>query len=84
MSKGSSTSSGPADDRLVWMDLEMTGLNPETCSIVQMAVIITDRDLKPIGNPLDLVVWQPESVLESMEPFVRRMHQKSGLIARVF
>jgi len=83
MSKGSSTSSGPADDRLVWMDLEMTGLNPETCVIVQMAVIITDRDLKPIGNPLDLVVWQPESVLESMEPFVRKMHQKSGLIDQI-
>ena len=84
MSKVSSSKTGEAaGDRLVWMDLEMTGLDPETCAIVQMAVIITDRELNPIGNPLDLVVWQPESVLESMEPFVRKMHKKSGLIDQI-
>ncbi len=71
------------DDRLVWMDLEMTGLNPETCAIVQIAVIVTDRELNRVGTPLDLVVWQPDSVLESMDPFVRKMHTKSGLLEQI-
>lgn len=74
---------GPRDDRLVWMDLEMTGLDPDVCAIVQMAIIITDRELNPVGNPLDLVIWQPPSVLDSMEPFVRKMHTKSGLLEKI-
>jgi len=72
-----------ADDRLVWMDLEMTGLDPKECVIVQMAVIVTDRNLKPLDAPLDLVIWQPDSVLQSMEPFVRSMHQRSGLLDQI-
>lgn len=84
MSKDSAAATTQAsNERLVWMDLEMTGLDPETCVIVQMAVIITDRELNPIGNPLDLVVWQPESALEVMDPFVRKMHKKSGLLDQI-
>ena len=84
MSKDSAAATIQAsNERLVWMDLEMTGLDPETCVIVQMAVIITDRELNPIGNPLDLVVWQPESALEVMDPFVRKMHKKSGLLDQI-
>jgi len=68
---------------LVWMDLEMTGLDPESCAIVQIAVIVTDTELKQLADPLDIVVWQPESVLETMSPFVRQMHQRSGLLYKI-
>ena len=72
-----------ASGTLVWIDLEMTGLDPETCAIVEIAMILTNQDLEPIGRPLNLAVWQPESVLETMEPYVRTMHTKSGLLDRV-
>lgn len=69
-------------DRWVWMDLEMTGLDDKTCTILQIATIVTDAELRELGS-LDLVVWQPESVLETMSPFVRRMHTENGLLDRV-
>lgn len=68
---------------LVWVDLEMTGLDPESCAIVQMAMILTDSELKEIAPPLDVTIWQPDSVLETMSPFVRAMHTKNGLIEKV-
>ncbi len=83
MSMSNANKTGPQDDRLVWLDFEMTGLDPETCVIVQMAVIITDRDLNPLGKPLDVVIWQPESCMAAMEPFVRSMHKKSGLLDKI-
>lgn len=67
---------------LVWLDLEMTGLDAETQVILQAAVIITDSEL----NPLDEYccdIWQPESALVNMSPFVRDMHEVNGLLARV-
>jgi oligoribonuclease len=71
------------DDVLVWVDLEMTGLDPETCAIVELGMILTDRNLDPIADPYEVAIWQPESVLESMGPFVRKMHEKSGLLAKI-
>ena len=71
------------DDLLVWLDLEMTGLDPETCAIVELALIITDRELNAVADPLNLAIWQPESVLDKMSPYVRKMHTKSGLIERI-
>lgn len=68
---------------LAWLDLEMTGLEPDRCAIVQMALIVTDVQLTPLAPPLDIAIWQPEPVLEAMSPFVRRMHEKSGLLAQV-
>ena len=65
---------------LVWLDYEMTGLDPETCAIVQMAIILTDTQLNELAPPLELTIWQPDSVLERMNPFVRTMHEKSGLL----
>ena len=73
----------PQEDRLVWIDLEMTGLDPKSCVIVEMALIITDRELNPLAKPLNLPIWQPDSCLERMEPFVRSMHQKSGLLDKI-
>lgn len=68
--------------RLVWVDLEMTGLDPETCVIVEIAVVITGADLAPIAE-LERVVWQPDEALARMDPFVRAMHEKSGLDGRI-
>ncbi|RMG13017.1 MAG: oligoribonuclease [Deltaproteobacteria bacterium] len=68
------------DEVLAWIDLEMTGLDPERDVIVQLALVLTDWDLEPIGDPLEVTIWQPDSVLERMEPYVRQMHQRSGLL----
>jgi oligoribonuclease len=70
------------EERWVWMDLEMTGLDDKTCTIIQIATIITDAQLNELGS-LDVVVWQPESALETMGPFVRNMHTENGLLDRV-
>src|SRR5450432_2377241 len=72
----------PSQTRLVWCDLEMTGLDPDRCAIIEMCIIITGPDLKPIAE-LERAVWQPEEVLERMEPFVHAMHTKNGLLERV-
>ena len=67
---------------LVWIDLEMTGLDAERDAILQAAVIITTKDLVPLEE-YACDIWQPERELEKMTPFVRDMHQKTGLIDRV-
>ena len=67
---------------LVWLDLEMTGLEPDTCAILEIGLIITDADLTPLAE-LAHAVWQPEEVLARMEPFVREMHTHNGLLDRV-
>jgi oligoribonuclease len=67
---------------LVWMDLEMTGLDPAHDVILQAALIVTDADLEPLERHV-LDIWQPERELEQMVPFVRAMHDKTGLLARV-
>jgi oligoribonuclease len=61
----------------------MTGLDPESCAIVEIGMILTDRDLEPLSQPYEVAIWQPESVLERMSPFVRNMHETSGLLAKV-
>ncbi len=63
--------------------MEMTGLDPDSCAIVQMAMILTNTELEELAPPLELTIWQPESVLASMTPFVRSMHEKSGLLQQV-
>ncbi|MDD9940549.1 MAG: oligoribonuclease [Myxococcales bacterium] len=69
-------------DHLVWLDLEMTGLDAERDVILQAAVIITDAQLQPLES-LVIDIWQPETALASMTPFVRNMHEGNGLIERV-
>jgi oligoribonuclease len=71
-----------AAERFVWMDLEMTGLDPERCAIIELGLIITDAELTPIAQ-LERVIWQPEAVLDRMEPFVRSMHTRNGLLEKV-
>ena len=67
---------------LVWLDLEMTGLEVESHVILQAALIVTDADLRPLEE-FCLDIWQPEAELAKMSPFVRDMHDKTGLLARV-
>jgi oligoribonuclease len=72
-----------ADDRLVWIDLEMTGLDVERHRIVEVAVLVTDAQLEILADGLDLVVHQPPEVMAEMDDFVRKMHTKSGLLGEI-
>jgi oligoribonuclease len=65
---------------LVWMDLEMTGLDPQTNVIVEIATLITDDELNVVAEGPDLVVHQPEEALALMEQVVVDMHTRSGLL----
>jgi oligoribonuclease len=62
------------------MDLEMTGLDHTRDVIVEIATIVTDDELEVVAEGPDLVVHQPDDVLAAMDPFVRDMHTKSGLL----
>jgi oligoribonuclease len=71
------------DDRLVWLDLEMTGLDLDRHVIVEIAALVTDDDLEPVDEGIDLIVHQPPSALAEMDDFVRAMHVKSGLLPEI-
>ncbi|MFZ5469854.1 MAG: oligoribonuclease [Myxococcota bacterium] len=73
---------GEAQTRFVWLDMEMTGLDVDTCVPIEVGVIVTGPDLKPLAE-LHRVIWQPEELLSRMEPFVREMHTKNGLLEKV-
>ena len=66
-------------DRLVWVDLEMTGLDPERDVILEIAALVTDSELQPVADGLDIVVSQPAEALAGMVDVVRDMHARSGL-----
>jgi len=68
---------------LVWMDLEMTGLEPDTDVIVEIATLVTDDDLNIVAEGPDLVIHQPADVLAIMKPIVVEMHTKSGLLGAI-
>jgi oligoribonuclease len=68
---------------LVWMDLEMTGLDPARDVIVEIATIVTDDDLAIVAEGPDLVVAQPPEAMAVMGDIVRAMHTKSGLLAMI-
>lgn len=66
-------------DRLVWIDLEMTGLDPERDVVLEIAALVTDSQLEPVGDGVDIVVRQPAEALTGMVDVVRDMHARSGL-----
>lgn len=72
-----------ASRRLIWVDLEMTGLNVETCHIIEMACLITDENLNIVAEGPDLVIHQPDRVLEAMDDWCTKHHGESGLTAAV-
>src|SRR5688572_33168881 len=65
---------------LAWMDLEMTGLDPDHHVIVELATIITDDELELVAEGPDLVIHQPPEALAHMDDYVREMHTRSGLL----
>jgi oligoribonuclease len=65
---------------LIWMDLEMTGLDPERHVIVEIATLVTDDDLNIVAEGPDLVIYQPDEALSEMDDFVTNMHTTSGLL----
>jgi oligoribonuclease len=68
---------------LVWIDMEMSGLDPETCAVLEIAVLITDGELNEVAEGPDIVVHQPASVLAAMDEWNTKHHAESGLAARV-
>jgi oligoribonuclease len=68
------------NDRLVWIDCEMTGLDFVKDALVEVAALVTDFELNVLGEGVDLVIKPPAEALEQMIPFVRDMHTSSGLI----
>jgi oligoribonuclease len=70
-------------DRLVWIDLEMTGLDPKKCTIVEIATIVTNSNLDIIEEGPNLVIHQAEEVLATMNDYVRSLHTRSGLLDQI-
>ena len=68
---------------LVWMDLEMTGLDPATDVIVEIATVVTDDQLDIVAEGPDLVIHQDDEVLATMDPVVTEMHTRSGLLEAI-
>jgi len=73
----------PREDRLIWIDLEMTGLVPDTDRIIEIATVITDADLRVIAEGPVIAVHQADAVLAAMDEWNTRTHGASGLVARV-
>lgn len=68
---------------LIWIDLEMTGLNPDTDLIIEIATIVTDKDLTILAQGPVLAVHQPDAALAAMDDWNQQHHGQSGLIERV-
>jgi oligoribonuclease len=68
---------------LIWLDLEMTGLNPDTDLIIEIATIITDKELNILAEGPVFAVHQPDAALDGMDAWNQKHHGQSGLIDRV-
>lgn len=68
---------------LIWIDLEMTGLEPDTDSIIEIATIVTDKDLNVLAEGPVLAVRQPKQAMDAMDEWNQKHHGQSGLIERV-
>ncbi len=74
----------PRDDtHLIWLDLEMTGLDPDQDRIIEIATLVTDTYLEPLAEGPVIAVYQPEDILAGMDDWNRRHHGASGLLDRV-
>ncbi len=71
------------ENRLVWLDMEMTGLDPEKERIIEVAVVVTEPDLTVVAEGPVLVVHQPDSLLDAMDSWNTSTHGKSGLTDKV-
>jgi len=68
---------------LVWLDMEMTGLDPDRDRIIELAMVITNSSLELVAESAVWVVHQPDAVLDAMDDWNRKTHGKSGLIEKV-
>lgn len=68
------------NDRIVWIDCEMTGLSLETDALIEVAALVTDFELNQLGDGVDVVIRPPDAALAQMDDFVRDMHTTSGLL----
>ncbi len=68
------------NDRIIWIDCEMTGLSLTTDALIEVAALVTDYELNQLGDGIDLVIKPPAEALEQMDDFVRDMHTSSGLL----
>ena len=71
------------DQNLIWVDLEMTGLDPETHKIIEIASIVTDAQLNILAEGPVIAIHQPEEELVKMDDWCTNTHTNSGLVARV-
>ncbi|MGP5307668.1 oligoribonuclease [Vreelandella alkaliphila] len=83
MSEQTADNATPRDDLLVWIDLEMTGLDPNKERIIEVATLITDADLNVVAEGPVIAVKQPDSQLAQMDDWNQKTHGESGLVARV-
>jgi oligoribonuclease len=70
-------------ENLIWIDLEMTGLDPATDTIIEMATIVTDKHLNILAEGPVIAIAHPQSTLDAMDDWNKRTHGESGLIARI-
>jgi oligoribonuclease len=73
----------PNEFNLVWVDMEMTGLNPDTDRIIEVAVVVTDADLNVLAEGPVFAIHQPDEILDGMDSWNKSTHGRSGLIDRV-
>jgi oligoribonuclease len=72
-----------SQDRIVWIDCEMTGLDLLNDALIEVAVLVTDSELNVLGDGIDVVVRPPQPALDQMGDVVRAMHTSSGLLAEL-
>jgi oligoribonuclease len=73
----------PNEFNLIWVDMEMTGLDPDTDKIIEVAVVVTDANLNILAEGPVFVIHQPNAVLDAMDAWNKGTHGRSGLIDRV-
>jgi hypothetical protein len=73
----------PDETRLIWVDMEMTGLRPEIDRIIEIAIVVTDSELNVLAQSEAIAVHQPDEVLDGMDQWNRSTHGRSGLTERV-
>jgi oligoribonuclease len=71
------------ENRLLWVDMEMSGLSPDTDRVLELAVVVTDAELNVVAEGPVIAVHQDDSVLDGMDAWNRSTHARSGLIPRV-
>ena len=72
-----------SDQNLIWIDLEMTGLDPETHKIIEIATVVTDPQLNVLAEGPVLAIYQPEAELLKMDDWCTTTHTNSGLVERI-